>query len=345
VKKHKRINYGKVLLVIFITVLIWVWADTAQDIQWEVENILIKADRSSWADSLLMFEGKPSIALEQLVLRGPNWRINDLKNDYHSGSLRLEFFLSPTDVGMAESGQTSINLLDFIKNSGQLRDFGVSAVDCKPKTLSVEVSRLVERQLTVRCLRENRELLKPKSIEPATIKMRVPELWGPERLVADVILTNDEIEQARAGPYEKPAFVTFSSNEQRPVPEVITIQMPPSTEDLKQYTITGATIGFVLSANLVGRYDPVLLNYPELASFTISATPAAKAAYEGQAYQILLYILDDDAQKSGENRKEVVYNFPAESVREDNIKLNQPREIARFKLEPRSPGPAPVGAP
>ncbi|MBN1795391.1 MAG: hypothetical protein JW804_01845 [Sedimentisphaerales bacterium] len=331
-KKH--INYGKVLLVVFITILIWVWADKAQDELWEPQNVTIKADRSSSADLMITFDGKASVQLEKLTLQGPSWHISDLRSDYSSGKLNLEFFLSPADAGILEPGQVNMNILDYMRKSNLLKNLGITAVDCTPKTISIQVNRLVEKQLQVRCLRENGGLLQPKTVEPATVKMRVPADWGPDRLVAYVELSESEIEQARLAPYKKGAKVRFSSSDQRPVPSPIMIQMPPATEDLRQYTITGATVGFVQTDNLVGKYKPELLNYTELSSFTISATPDAKAAYEAQPYQILFYILDKDEQEKTEQRREVDYNFPVDFVRDGQIKLNQPKEVGRFILKP-----------
>jgi len=345
VKAMSRINYGKIVLVVFITILIWVWADKAQDEEYTFENVPLKADRSLSSNLWLTIDGQGSVTLAELAVRGPAARLDEIKRDLKTGSLRLEFFVGPGDVGLTEPGQpVNLNVLDFLRNSGQLHGLRVVAVDCKPRAVVVKASPLVEKELKVRCVRPNGTVLNAKRIEPETVRMRVPEDWGP--LVAVVILNDSEIEQARATDFEKSAVVRLSPDEIVPVPTKIKIVMPAPAEDLSARSITQATIGFVLSPNLVGKYRLVLENYSELASFTISATSEAARAYSEQPFQILLYILDEDAKNTSEQRKEVEYNFPDEFVSQGKIRLNQPQGVARFRLVPLESGTAaPAAAP
>ena len=327
--------------MVFITILIWVWADKAQDEDYTFENVVIKADRSLASELWLTFDGQRSVTLEELTLRGPAARLDELRRNLKTGSPRLEFFLSPADAGLREPGQTNLIILDFLRNSGQLRNLRVSAVDCKPRAITVKASKLVEKELKVRCVRADGSVLNAKKIEPATVMMRVPEDWGP--LVADVTLNNGEIEQSRLGDFEKAALVRFSAEEVYAVPTKVKVMMPAATEDLSVRSITQATIGYVWSPNLEGKYTVELANYSELASFTISATSEAERAYRGQPFQILLYILDEEAKNTSEQRKAVVYNFPDEFVSQGKVKLNQPAGIARFKIKPLGSAPsAPV---
>jgi hypothetical protein len=345
VKGLKGINYGKIVLVVFITVLIWVWADKAQDEEYTFENIQLAADRSITSDLWITFEGQRRATLKELKLRGSAARLDELKADLKKNPPELmRFSLQPVDTGLRGPGQTELIVLDFLRNSGQLSKLRVSAVSCEPKSVTVKASRLVEKELKVRCVRRNGDVLNAKKIEPATVKMRVPEDWSP--LVADVILNDSEIEQARLGDFEKTAVAKFSTDEEYDIPTKIKIVMPPAAEDLSPCSITQATIGFVLSPNLVGRYRVVLENYSELASFTISASAEAARAYREQPFQILLYILDEDAKNTSEQRKEVEYNFPDEFVSQGKIKLNQPAGVARFKIEPLESAPTgPAAAP
>jgi hypothetical protein len=328
--------------VVFITILIWVWADKAQDEEYTFENVVIKADRSLVSELWLTFDGQRSVTLEELTLRGPAARLDELKRDLKTDPPRLmNFSLGPVDTGLREPGQTELIVLDFLRNSGQLSNLRVSAVDCKPRTITVRACKLVEKELKVRCVRADGSVLNAKKIEPATVIMRVPEDWGP--LLADVTLNNGEIEQARLGDFEKAATVRFSAEEMYTVPTKVKVMMPAATEDLSARSITQATIGYVWSPNLEGKYTVELENYSELASFTISATSEAERAYREQPFQILLFILDEEAKSISEQRKEVVYNFPDEFLSQGKIKLNQPAGIARFKLKPLESAPsAPV---
>jgi hypothetical protein len=274
-----------------------------------------------------------------MKLRGPASRIDQIKGGLRTGSGAMEFFFAPHDMGMAEPGPYQLDICRFLRQSGQLLNLGVTAVYCEPNTVEVSVSRLVKKTLAVRCVRQNGVALKAKTIEPATVEMSVPEDWARERLFAEVLLTDSEIEQARSAPIEKVAYVQFAPGQTRAVSNTVKVTMPPATEQLKEYTITGATVGFVMSLNLAGKYEPVLLNPSDLAQVSILAADAAEDAYKQQPYQMLLYIQDEEAQNTGEQKKAIVYNFPDEFVQSGQIRLNQPPAIARFRLKELSSTP------
>lgn len=329
----RRINYGKVLLVTFITILIWVWADKAQDAECEIRQAVIKPDRALAPDLWITFDGQVGFKIDLVKLRGPASRIDRIKGGLRTGAGAMEFFFAPHDMGMTEPGSYTLDICRFLRQSGQLLNLGVTATYCEPNTVEVNVSRLVERTLTVRCVRQNGVALKARTIEPATVEMPVPENWGREKLFAEVSLTDSEIEQARSAPIEKVAYVQFAPGQVRAVSSPIKVTMPPATEQLKEYTVTGATVGFVMSLNLAGKYEPVLLNPSDLAQVNILATNVAEDAYRQQPYQMLLYIQDEDAQNTSEQKKTIVYNFPDEFVQNGQIRLNQPPAVARFVLK------------
>ena len=332
--KLGRVNYGKIVLVVFITILIWVWADMALDKDRDFANVLIEADRSSSGDLRISIEGKPDFSIKKLTLRGPAAKLDAIDTQRREDPKFLTFYLSPENVGLSEPGSVNLLVMDFIKKQPRFRDLGVTVVGCDPPRIKIQTGRLVEKNLKVRVLHRNGTMLKPKTIEPTTVTMAVPQDWGPDKLIADVYLDDSEIEQARLTKYEAAAYVKFSENEKRKVPTPIIVTMPAAAYDLSSYRITGATIGFVLSQNLIGQYKPELTNYQELSSFTISATAEAKASYDETTYKILLYILDEDKQKTGELKREVIYNFPDSFIRDGKIRLDQPEGEARFTLKP-----------
>jgi hypothetical protein len=100
-----------------------------------------------------------------------------------------------------------------------------------------------------------------------------------------------------------------------------------------------------MSPNLQGKYKIEVINLNEvIRSISIKAAPEAKQAYDKMRYQVILEIDDSDIQvKSAEPlRKELIYNFPPEYVRKNEIMLNQQPAVARFNLEPVSvEAPAP----
>jgi hypothetical protein len=165
--------------------------------------------------------------------------------------------------------------------------------------------------------------------------MFVPAYWEGEKLAAEVRLTQREIAQARLSAIEKIAYIVLPGGQTRDVPTTVGITMPPEEDALRNYTITAPTLGFTLSANLQGQYKVEVKNLDAVMSaISIVATADAKRAYEEMRYQVMLEIYDSDKDdKSTEPlRRELIYNFPAEYVREGEIELKQQPVIARFKL-------------
>jgi hypothetical protein len=328
-----NIKYGKILLVVFITLLIWVWADKAQDVDDDFFSAVIRPDLSAAQELWLTFDGKPNAVLEKLVLRGPASRIDTLRRQWQTGAFIAEFFLSVQQLGLAGPGEKDFDVAKALNASGQLRKLGVTAVSSEPGMLRVKASELVERTLLVRCVDRSGSLLRPMSVEPEKVEMRVPADWGPEKLVAEVSLGADEIKQAQVREIGLTARVKLAENNIRAAKTLVKVRMPAGQEDLINYPVSGATVGFVFSANLVGKFKPTLLNMQDLDTVYIKATPKAKNAYQAQRFKMLLFIYDGDEKKQGEQSREVVYNWPEEFAGTGEIELNQEPAAAKFILE------------
>ena len=83
----KKINYGKILVVAFLTVLVWGWADRAKTETLSIPsvNIIAKsANPNLWAS---FDEGQSSVVVHELVLEGPTSRIDEVKRKLNNGSL------------------------------------------------------------------------------------------------------------------------------------------------------------------------------------------------------------------------------------------------------------------
>jgi hypothetical protein len=166
--------------------------------------------------------------------------------------------------------------------------------------------------------------------------MFVPESWSGERLEAQVTLTFSEIKQAEASPVEKKPYVELAPGYTSSAAIAVKITIP-ERQQLADYVITKVTPKYSLSANLQGKYRVDVLNLDTVMSpIAISATPEAKWAYENVAYQVRLEIDDGDVKSTEPQRKSLIYNFPEEYVRRDEIRLNQQPVIAQFKLVPLS---------
>ena len=325
--------------MIFITVLIWVWADLALDKTLPVANIPVTIAKSTNPALWVSFSEQPTVSIGSIVLKGPASRITDVNRKLNAGWLILEFFLDAQQEGMTNAGDYNLDVLSFLRKSDQIKQLGLTVESCDPNKLTVNVVKLVKKSLTVQCFDEGKLPLEAESIEPAKVDMFVPEYWGGEKLTAQVQLTRREIEQARGSAIEKTPYIDLAAGQRRESPVAVKIKMPPAEEALKNYPITTATMGYTFSANLQGKYQVEIANLNEIiGSIAIRATPKAKQVYEDMRYQVILEVDDEDV-KSEEVKREVIYNFPLEFARKGEIALNQPPRQASFKLVPFSAAP------
>ena len=331
----RKPKYGKITVVVFITILIWVWADLALDEKWPVPNAtisIVKSNPKLWVS----FNDATSVTIEEMVLKGPLRKIADVRKKLEEGGLEIDF--DAAKEKMNEPGSYPLSLLPFLQKDEEIKRLGLKVESCKPEVLSVKVVGLVSRRLDVKCVDEDQNPLGEATVEPPQVDMLVPEDWGPEKRIAEVLLTRREIGQARVSPIDERPYIRLAAGQTREAPKLVKITMPPEPDRLSNYTITAPTLSIALSLNLLNNYKPELTNSDAvLLPIAIKATPEAERAYKLQPLpHMTLYILDNDKNTTEEQKREVVYNFPEEFVRKGEIKLNQQPVIARFKLTPIS---------
>jgi len=323
----RKIKYSKIAIVIFLTVLIWVWADLALDETLPVPGVtIIVTELAESSDDLwVSFDGKASTSIDNIVLKGPASKIAEIKRELTDGSLELKFSLYPDLQGISNAGSHTINVLDFLKKSEEMRDLGGLTVEsCEPNTVTVDVVKLNSQ--------------KTESIVPPTVNMLVPGDWGNDKLIARIKLTRSEIEQARKEPLKKNPYVELAAEQIRSVTASVTIKLSPEEDPLTVQRIEDATLVIAMSPTLLAKYYVNVTNLPSvLNSIAVRATTDAKRAYEDQLLpHMTLYIFDSDTEKEQEiQRKRVHYNFPPEYVRKGEIELTQEPATAEFKLIPR----------
>jgi len=339
-----KIKFGKIAIVIFLTILIWVWADLALDEKFTVPKATINVAFSP--NLLVSFNGVPKVTIDEIELKGPASKTTEVNRRLDDGLLVPDFSLNPEREGMTTAGRHTLKVLDFIKRSDKIKEFGGLTVEaCKPEIIDVNVVELFEKPLDIECFNEIGAPLEVESIDPPNVVMYVP---ADSRLTAQVRLTPRDIEQARLSVVEKTPYVVLAPGQTRPAPKSVRIKMSPEADSLSEYTIEQANLVIAMSVNLLGKYD-VEINHNEVVRpFTILATLEAKQAYESQPVQMTLYILDEYEKKGTEveQQREVVYNFPEEFVRRNEIKLKNPKKVeAKFKLIRLTSAPAPTSGP
>jgi len=335
----KKIKLGKIAIVIFLTALIWVWADLAQERQFSIPTVTIRLAGSINPTLLATFKderGSPtsSAAVYNVELRGPASKIADVEQMRNKGTLEREFFLDPEAQGMTKPGEHRMDVLNLLKQNKQIKDLGITVESCEPSSLTVTINQLAKKSLTVRCFDENGLLRQEASIEPAEVEAFVPDDQTP---IAKVRLTSSEIERARASAIQKAPYVELPGGQQRDVSAKVKVTMPSAEDVLSEQTIGSAKLGIELSLNLQGKFQVEVKNLSEvIRPFTVRATREAKQAYEQQPFQMTLQILDGDEQVQGEQKRDVVYNLPWRFVQSGEIVPPQPPAQVTFKLTPIS---------
>ncbi len=327
----------KPLLVIFITALIWIWADLSLDETLYEQTVVITAgssDPALWAS----FENQNSVRVKA-DLEGPASKIADLVRAIESSAIKLEVKLDVDKEKISTPGE-KIDVVALLQNSRTIKETGLKIKAAAPAKIEVDVIELEQKNLTVRCLDENRIQISKAQISPAVITMPAPKNWTADMLKADVILSDVEQKQARGSEIEKSPTVELPGK--AVVSETaVKVKLPSAQQRLNPYTISG-TLGYLYSANWDGRYKIELLNEPEILNVQILATAEAKDAYEVQNFEILLEINDKDIDRAnGEITRRVVYNFPKDFVVKDAIRLNQEPAAARFRISYQPELPAP----
>ena len=334
----RKLKYGKIAVVVFITILIWVWADLALDEELPVPNAaisVVNSDPKLWVS----FDDASSVTLEEVVLKGPLRKIAKISRKLDEGE-RLEIDFDAVKEKMNEPASYSLNLLPFLQKDKEIKRLGLKVESCMPETVAVKVIGLVKRLLDVKCVDEDRNPIGGATVDPVQVDMLVPEDWGPEKRIAEVLLTSREIEQARVSPIDETPYIRLAAGQTREAPEPVKITMPPEPDRLSDCTITVATLSIALSPIspiLQGKYAVEVTNLRELGPIYIKATPEAERAYKLQQFPLMtLYILDGDENTTEKQKREVVYNFPEKFLRSGEIELNQKPAVAQFILTPVS---------
>lgn len=342
----RKPKYGKITVVVFITILIWVWADLALDEELPVSNAVVSVVRSNpklW----ISIDNTSSFAVEQVILKGPLRKIAEISKKLEEQE-SLKFDFDAAEEKMSEPGSYSLTLLPFLQKDKEIKRLGLKVESCKPEMVSVEVVGLVNRRLDVKCVDENRNPLRQATVKPPQVDMLVPEDWGDEKRIAEVLLTLREIEQAGFSAIEKRPYVELAAGQIREALKPVEITMPQEPDRLSGYIINAPTLGIALSPTLQGKFYVDVNNLSDvLLPIVIRATLDAKRAYEDQPFPMMtLYVLDGD-KNIADPKRQVVYNFPEESVRNGEIELENPQKPAeaKFKLIPISSTEASKGSP
>lgn len=327
-----KIKYGKIAIVVFLTVLIWVWADLALDEELPDRPAVIVVEESADKKLWVSFSQARSVDVK-VTLSGPHTAFTALERKLPLHDKRLRFVFDAVRENMTEPPGRPLEVLAFLRKDEQLRRLGLKVESCEPKILDVNVVGLVKKPLPVECFDQDGIPVEAQSIEPDKVEMFVPESMRTAR----VRLSRSEIEQARSTPIKKMPYIVLALDHVRLALTPVNITIPPEQDRLTDYTVTATSPSIALSPVLLAEYSVEITNLRQVLSspIVIRATAEAKRAYELQPLPLMtLYIFDDDAKEAEEElRRAVEYNFPPEFVRRGEIELKNPDQPAEAKFK------------
>lgn len=335
-----REQIKKLIVVISLTLLIWAWAYLADE-EVATQTVTLDISTTTSKDILVTFDVDTPVSYE-LDLKGPAARIADLREKLLSDNPKekesLDFIWNVELEKKTHLEQYPLDVLEFIKDSDKMKTLGLTVEPAKIAPIKVKIEKLVKKTLTIRVLDKDGAALKTKTIEPAnTVEMFVHSDWPDDRLVAYVTLTDSQVEQARREYVNGQPYVMLNNDTKREA-GLYKITLPPTAEAMKTegYQLR---VGYQISKVLMERYRIELINEKDLIRTTgIAATDDAHTAFEEMDYQVLVEVRDNDKIEI-EIPRQVIYNFPPEYVRSNEIKLSGQPRTAKFKLVPIQPSP------
>jgi hypothetical protein len=332
----KQFNLGKISVTVFLTALIWVWADLAQDEPLELTRVVsISVARSTDPNLWIALETqgsalRSSLVVERVEFKGPASRVAEVERLNNKGKLDLNLFLVGEELGLTETTVRTVDTLEFLKQCTEIRQLGLTVETCEPKVFTVHVRRLERADVAVECVDEKGSPIVAEVLEPSRVSVPVPP---GEVLVARVRLSAEEQRQARQSPVEKKPYVELADGQRRDAAEMVKIKLPPTDDVLQSYPVA-ATLGFCMSQNLQGKYRVELREDPTVNPVMIEATPSAYQEYDKTPFHMVLYIEDSDKVSADYISRNAVLNFPEEYVRRGEIKLDQAAPRVQFRLVP-----------
>lgn len=322
----------KYILVGFLTLLVWAWANKAVE---KPDNYTasLAITQTTNPDILVTFD-KPAPIELKIVVRGSSSKIDKLKNLIDTGQEKLDFVYSTQDAPKDKPEKFPLVTVKWLNQTTKIKSLGIIVESAEPEVIQVTTEKLVKKELNIECFDQNGIPRLPEAITPTTVGIFVKKDYFGKAIIS---LSAAEVGKAQKEAITKKPYVLLPSGEFR-YGEDVEIKLP-STE-LPSQPFQPTKIGFIFTENLAGNYRIELINKNELTESTsFMASEEAFEAYKSSPYHILVLVLDNDKNGKGEEMSgDIIYNFPAEYFSAGKIKLAQPStKKAKFKLIPINP--------
>jgi hypothetical protein len=344
-----KLKIRKLISVVVLTILIWVWADLALERQEDLSNVPVRIPSSTDPTLAAAFEieGEFSniVTIDKMGLIGPEKAINKMKSN-RTGE-ELEFRLVPDELGLVESGIHTIDLLEYLRESvdSVTTLTGLDVEKCEPDTLQVRVEKLVKVPVKIQCIGPAQTPIEDARMDPPEVEMFIPESWPTGSHVAFVTLSPDDVERARMNPISRKPFVRIL-DKRRESETSVEVTMPSIMEQLILDAVPTPNFAFAINMTLQSQYNVELApdqTRRPYSAIRFLATEQAAQAYKSSSYgyHVMLYIYDRDKDVDGFITRNLTYNFPPEFA--GQIRLDQDPEKVEFRLVPKTNGGSDAG--
>jgi len=328
----------KILLIAMLTTLIWVWADLSSDSMLSNKRATLRVSPGLAKDLWVTINGAEAVEI-YLDIKGPASRIEELKRDNEP----LEVFFSPPEEMDKQEYQYPV--MSLLEKYEKLNKIGLAVQQCKPATVEVKVEKLVTKQVKVLCVNEHNLIEDNVNIEPTFIDMPVRGYWSGDRLTAFVKLSPSQLSQLGTKPVTVAPYVEIDP--QRFIYSDKSVVVTGSKESSAKiaYALPGPRIGFSLNPNIQDKYSIEIVQElsDNLSTLQYMATVNASEAYKKSAYHILIEIQESDIKPDADGKplpitKDIIYNFPSESVRKGEIEPLRDKSLpsVTVQLTPKS---------
>jgi hypothetical protein len=326
----------KTAVVLILTLLIWTGAYLALE-----RDITRTAtlDILSSRPLLVTFINAERPVEITLKLKGPAAKITQLEkmlqSDDPDKKEKFEFYFDAEEDGKAEPGRQFIDVPKLLRKTAKIRNYNLTIESCKPSIIEIAVEKLVKKTLTIQCIdKETGAELVAKNITPSpTVEMYVRKSWTDADLKAKVVLTPEQIVNAKNDYITMKPFIVLADGEQPRYADYHNIILPST---ILPTTSLQPSIGYICSENIWEKYDIKLLNEKELTTvMSFRATREAEEEYRKTTWHLVIPVTETEPGKVV--TVPVIYNFPQQYVRNGEIELAEPDKVekAKFKLVPK----------
>lgn len=315
----------KYVLVVFITLLVWFWANSAMERTIAV-TASIATVQTGDSDILATFD-KPMPLGVKITVRGQASKIKNLQKLIAAGQENLDFIYNLQNDVKGEGETIPLDTAKWLNQTVKMKSLSLNVESADPVMIQVFVEKLVKKELDIECFDEDGLRIIPDSLKPSTVDVFVRQGWVGK---ARIDLSAADLEKAREDYVIKEAYVELTGDEKR-YGNRVTVKLQSVELPVVSFQPGNIMIGF--SKNLQGKYRIELLNESELTgTTTFKALPEAMEEYKNSPVHIIVLVLDGDEDNVGETIREVIYKFPPEYFAAGKIKLAKEPVKARFRL-------------